>query len=324
MAIRREEIVEFLGEDWMRTVELMHGSLRSDISLLQRVNADILAHSGKMLRPMVSLLFAGVCGQINEDAHCFAAASELLHNATLLHDDVADESDTRRGNPTLRSSLGPSAAVLVGDFWLSRAVDLLIDTEHRDQVVTLFSKTLTDLAEGEMLQLQMALGSSTHEPEYYKIIYCKTASLFVSACESGAIAAGASESMREAARAYATALGTAFQIKDDILDYTGDGSLGKPVGIDLKEQKITLPLLCAMAGSPEEGRIRSMVKDIDSHPEYCEQIQKFVIDRGGVELASRVLEDYVAKALDALKLFPQSRYREMLEGIALYNSIRTN
>ncbi|MBP5488838.1 MAG: polyprenyl synthetase family protein [Bacteroidales bacterium] len=319
----REDVQTFLGEDWAAVQTIIADALRSDIGLLNIVNSEILAHGGKMLRPMVTLLMAGACGSINRDSRLFAAASELLHNATLLHDDVADESDTRRGMPTMRSRLGPSRAVLLGDFWLAKSVDIILQANSADSVKSIFSKTLSDLAEGEMLQLEKSGTADTSEADYLRIIHCKTASLFETAGLSGAISAGAPPSYVEAARAYSCALGTAFQIKDDILDYTGDGELGKPVGIDLLEKKITLPLLCAMNGSPREAEIRKMVVAIDAHPEYCEEIRKFVAERAGVAAAEAVLEDYVQKALKAVESLPPSRYTDYLAEIARFNSVRT-
>lgn len=320
----REDITILLGKDWSALQTLIADTLISDIGLLNLVNGEILSHGGKMLRPMVTLLVAGACGSgICEDTRLYAAATELLHNATLLHDDVADESDTRRGMPTMRSRLGPSRAVLVGDFWLARAVDLLLKASSRDLVTGIFSKTLSDLAEGEMLQLEKAGSAGTTEQDYYRIIYCKTASLFETAGVSGAVSAGAPKELVDAARDYSSALGLAFQIKDDILDYAGDGELGKPVGIDLREKKITLPLLCAMKDSPREAEIRKSVLEIDAHPENCEEIRKFVAQRAGVEAAGVILQDFVDKAVRALDAFPQSRYTEALAEIARYNTVRT-
>ena len=319
----REDVLTFLGEDWIAVQRIIADALRSDVGLLNIVNSEILSHGGKMLRPMVTLLMAGACGGITKDSRLYAAASELLHNATLLHDDVADESDTRRGMPTMRSRLGPSRAVLLGDFWLAKAVEVLLKGKTEESVWQIFSKTLSDLAEGEMLQLEKSGTADTSEADYLRIIHCKTASLFETAGLSGAISAGAPQAYVEAAGEYSKALGTAFQIKDDILDYTGDGSLGKPVGIDLLEKKITLPLLCAIKGSPREAEIRKAVLQIDSHRENYEEISKFVAQRGGVEKAAEVLDKYVEKAQKALEILPESRYTECLAEIARFNAIRT-
>ena len=320
----REEIVEFLGEDWTALNGQIRDALKSDVHLLQAVNDDIISHSGKMLRPLMALLVARIVGgKTNGDAVKVAAATELLHNATLLHDDVADKSTLRRGKPTLCSKIGPQAAVLVGDFWLARAMELVVEVkDHQEAIVDVFSNAMTCLAEGEMLQLEKASGERTERKDYLRIIYCKTASLFETACLSAAIASGADEGQLAQVKKYAYSLGIAFQIKDDILDYVGDAALGKPVGIDLKEQKITLPLLCALEGSPRDEEIRKMLFDIHNHPEYCEQIRTFVFEHQGVEKAEVILERYIQDAVDALNCFGDGREKEYLTGIARYNTVR--
>ena len=302
--------------------DLLRTALHTDIGLLESTNDDILGHSGKMLRPMLSLLMARACGEVTRDSIRYAAATEILHNATLLHDDVADQSLERRGEPTVYSKMGASSAVLVGDFWLARAVEVVLDADGNREVVKLFSKTLTDLAEGEMLQLEKAESADTVVEDYKRIIFCKTASLFVAAAASGAFSVSAPEQWREAASAYAKYAGIAFQIKDDILDYAGDEALGKPVGIDLQERKITLPLLCAMQGSGREEEIRSMVRDIPSHPGYVDEIRSFVAGRDGVGKAARILDDYIVKAVGALDVLPDSEAKSYLAELVRYNAFR--
>ena len=301
---------------------MMETALSSDIALLGKVNSEVLEHSGKQLRPMVSLLVAKALGVPGEDSIRFAAAAELLHNATLIHDDVADESPQRRGIPTVRTLLGPSSAVLVGDFWLAAAVKSLLGASRKEKVLSRFSGTLTSLAEGEMLQLQKAGSADTSEEDYLKIIECKTASLFEVAAVAGAQSVDAPEECVQAAGRYARLLGMAFQIKDDILDYAGSSQLGKPTGIDLKEKKITLPLLGALKDSPREGEVRRMVREIDSCPENAALIEAFVAERGGVKYASTRLDEFVDAALQALQALPQTPARGFLEEIARFNSIR--
>lgn len=311
-----------LGEDWTRMRELIRAGLHTDVALLEDVNGQVFAHSGKMLRPLISLLVAKALGEPNDDSLHYAAASELLHNATLMHDDVADESSERRGAPTVSAMLGPSAAVLVGDFWLAKAVETVFVTERFSRVVKFFSDTLSDLAEGEMYQLEKASSADTTEEDYFRIIQCKTASLFVAAAMSGACSVDAPEELQEAAKAYATALGTAFQIKDDILDYAGSGELGKPVGMDLKEQKITLPLIGALSTLEDESPVRDKILHIHEHPEYCGQLHSFVIERGGIEYAAARLQEYIDKAVDALRTVPDSPARDALVEIARFNAFR--
>lgn len=322
-----DEIKDFLGQDWKDTDALIRSSLESDISLLNATNKAILDHSGKQLRPIVSLLVARACGggRVNANSVRYAAAAELLHNATLLHDDVADSSCERRGAPTVMAILGGPASVLLGDFWLVKALEnILASSANCNEVIRIFAGTLSSLAEGEMLQLQKASSGDTVEEDYYRIIYSKTASLFEAAFVSAAISVNAPADWIEAVRDYAVSLGIAFQIKDDIFDYSDGKKIGKPVGIDLEEQKITLPLLGALAAaSPERAKqIRGMVLDILEHPEYKEEIVGFVKEGKGIEYAVSRLEDYVSKAVDALAVLPDSKEKDYLVKIAGFTAYR--
>ena len=321
-----KSVREYLGDDWKAVKEKIETSLMSDIALLNSTNSTILSNSGKQLRPLLALLIARACSghQISEATVRYAAASELLHNATLLHDDVADNSEQRRGMPTIMSLMGPSVSVLVGDYWLVKAMELILGSSEGDHlVIKIFSKTLSDLAEGEMLQLQKAQSGDTCEDDYLRIIYSKTASLFEAACVSAAISVNASQEYRKAAKDYAVALGIAFQIKDDILDYSGTASVGKPLGVDILEQKITMPLLGAMMNAPaEEVRIRGLVKGIVDHPENRDDIVAFVTENAGLEYAVQQLDKYVAQAVDALSVLPLSKERDLLEGLAYFTAKR--
>lgn len=320
-------IREYLGSDWTAVVQRIHDVLRSDIALLNSTNVSILSHSGKQLRPLLALMMARTCsgGSISEATVRYAAAAELLHNATLLHDDVADGSDQRRGVPTIRSMMGPAVSVLVGDYWLVKAMELILgDSDSDTRVIRIFSKTLSDLAEGEMLQLQKAQSRDTDEDDYLRIIYNKTASLFEAACVSAAVSVASRPEYEEAARNYAVALGLAFQIKDDILDYVGTESVGKPLGVDILEQKITMPLLGAMknAGEDETLRIRKMVADIVGNPEYRDEVVSFVKNNGGIDYAVERLDEYVSEAVEALEVFPDSFEKSLLVELARYTALR--
>ena len=323
-----KDLKEYLGEDWKAVQNCITDSLDSDISLLNSTNESILSNSGKQLRPLLSLVMARACScgaAANEATVRYAAASELLHNATLLHDDVADDSDQRRGVPTIRSLMGPSVSVLVGDYWLVKAMELILgDADSDVKVIRIFSKTLSDLAEGEMLQLQKAQSGDTDEQDYLRIIYNKTASLFEAACVTAAVSVGATQVQQDAARDYAVALGLAFQIKDDILDYAGTASVGKPLGVDILEQKITIPLLGALAAVPaeEQEKIRLMIKDIVGHPEYRDEIVDFVKRNGGLDYAVRRLDEYVEKACAALEVFPDSKEKSFLKELAAFTARR--
>lgn len=319
------EIKSFLGDDWKKVLEKIDEQLGSDIEVLDSTNRQILSHSGKQLRPMLSLLVARACsaGRITEASVCYAAASELLHNATLLHDDVADSSDERRGVPTIRSVMGASVSVLVGDYWLVKAMECILSchTSLDGRVIRLFSRTLSDLAEGEMLQLQKAGSCDTTEEDYRRIIFNKTASLFEVSAVSAAISVNAPAEMEDAVRRYAGSLGLAFQIRDDIFDYAvSSAQIGKPVGVDIMEQKMTLPLLGAlrMAGEETAADIRRKVMEIHFHPEYREEIIGFVRDYGGIGYAMDRLGEYLDEAVTALDVLPETREKLYLIEIADY------
>lgn len=318
------EIKASLGEDWKKVERGLRDALRSDIELLEKTNESILSNAGKMLRPLISLLVAKACapdGEIPESATAFAVASELLHNATLFHDDVADGSDCRRGSPTIMSLMGPSVSVLLGDYWLVKAMGkILEDEKHGFRVIKLFSKTLSDLAEGEMLQLQKADDGNTMMEDYIRIIFCKTASLFEASALSAAIAADAPSSVEDAVTRYSVALGLAFQIKDDIFDYSPGMDVGKPVGVDILEKKITLPLLGAFDNCPErEMEIRRRIVDMaEDDMSARDEVVSFVRENGGLEVAQTSLESYIDAAVEAIRELPWSHWRDCLEGIARF------
>ena len=322
-----DRIKKHIETEWSAVQEKITSALFSDIDLLNSTNKSILSHSGKQLRPLLAVLFARLCnaGYSSEATIRYAAAAELLHNATLLHDDVADDSSQRRGVPTIMSLMGPSVSVLVGDYWLVKAMQLILQSAETDvRAIKIFSKTLSDLAEGEMLQLQKAQTGDTTEEDYIRIIYNKTASLFEAACFSAAVSVGADASAENAALDYSVALGLAFQIKDDILDYDGTESVGKPLGVDILEQKITLPLLGALAAVSleESARVRALVSDIAGHPEYRDEIVRFVKENGGLEYAERRLGEYVEKAVAALAIFPDSPEKDFLVQLAHFTAKR--
>ena len=319
------EIREFLREDLERVKRLIDSSLKSDIKLLDDTNKALLSRPSKGLRPLLSILMAYACAcSPSEDSYRFAAAVELLHNATLLHDDVADESATRRGKPTVNSLIGSSASVLLGDFWLVKAMDRILASPQGTGMIRLFAKTLSDLAEGEMLQLQKAASGDTEEDDYMRIIYYKTASLFELSAVAGAKSVNAPEELVSAAGTYARNLGLAFQIKDDIFDYSAGAEIGKPVGTDLLEQKITLPLIGAMAasGPSEEAEIRRKMAQIPVNPSHVDEIRDFVFNHGGIDYSVKRMECLLEEAKAALAVFPEGDARMRLEAVADYVSER--
>jgi octaprenyl-diphosphate synthase len=245
----------------------------------------------------------------------------MIHNATLLHDDVVDGATTRRGKPTVMSILSSPASVLIGDYWLVKAIRRILDAErYSERAIRLFAKTLSDLAEGEMLQLEKASSGDTTRKDYLRIIYSKTASLFEASVLAGAVSADAPEEWTDALAGYARNLGIAFQVKDDILDYAGDAALGKPVGIDLKEQKITLPLLCALDSVPaaEAAEVRALVGRISDEPALADRVRAFVLERDGVGQAVAEMEKYIDGAASCLEALPSSAEKPYLVELARY------
>ena len=318
------EIQTFLGQDWQAFQDCFAACIRSDIPLLDEANRYLLEHGGKKLRPTFTLLIAqALKGACNEHVVRCAAASELLHTATLLHDDVADNSPVRRGAPTVMALYSSSTAVLIGDFWLSRAVDLIVD--HPDKrVIKIFSKCLGDLARGEMLQLERAQDGDTTEDDYRQIIYCKTTSLFEAAIVSAAFSAGASDAEIDCCRRYAYHIGQSFQMMDDILDYSPELSIGKPTGQDIMERKITLPLfmLFRRAPEPEVQAIRNRMKNPDAAlvEEILEKVRKY----DALAEARLQLDAQVRQAVEALSPLPDSEARSYLIALAGQMALRTS
>lgn len=316
-----KEIHTFLKGDLEQVEAQIAASLKSDVALLESLNKSLRERPGKMLRSMLALLMAGALGKVNDSTVRYAAAIELLHNATLFHDDVVDGATLRRGRPTVAALLNPRAAVLIGDFWLVRCVSLVLEARvEPEKVLRRFAATLSHLAEGELRQMELAgLGTTTRE-DYLRIVYGKTASLFVTAAVSAAISVQAPEPLCKAAETFAARLGTAFQIKDDIFDYASDVALGKPAGIDLREQKITLPLLCALesVSESEEKAVREKVARISDRPELEAEVRAFVKEHDGVGRATEVMNRYLDQALECLEAFPPSARKDYLTALTHY------
>ena len=305
-----------------RVEALIEASLRSDIPLLDQTNRRLQEHPGKRLRPVLALLVAGACGTPCESTYHYAAAAELLHNATLLHDDVVDGATERRGVPTVATLLNSPSAVLIGDYWLVKCLRLVLEgSVEPEKVLRIYAAALGHLTEGELLQLEKAQKADTTQEDYLRIIYGKTASLFEASAVSAAVSVGASASLTEAMGSFARNLGIAFQIKDDIFDYSArEGVIGKPVGIDLKEQKITQPLLCVLdkMGPEEAATLRRKVREVTDHPELADEIRALVVERGGVEAAGKVMDDFAGKAISCLEVLPLSEEKSYLAKLAAF------
>lgn len=299
------------------------GLMKSDVMLLDQITNYIVKRKGKQLRPMFVFLMAGVCGPITEATYRGASLIELLHTATLVHDDVVDESNYRRGFFSINALWKNKVAVLVGDYLLSRGLLLSIDNGDFE-LLQLVSTAVRELSEGELLQIEKARRLDITEAVYYEIIRQKTASLIAACCAVGARSANADKTVVEKAHAFGEQVGIAFQIKDDLFDY-GQAEIGKPLGIDIKEKKMTLPLIYALnqAGFFEKRRIINLVKNESENPKKVAEVIQFVKQSGGIEYATEAMNRYVVAAQTLLETFPDSAYRQSLQQLVQYTIERS-
>lgn len=310
---------EALDRDLVRVEALIRESLHSDQPSIAGLTETVLAPQGKRLRPILVLLAAGRPGASGQAALLAAAVVEMIHTATLLHDDVVDESLRRRGRPTLNAVSGDGAAVLMGDFVYSRAITLLVEAELT-QVLGLLAMTVHRMSVGELMQLDLRGRRLLSEEAYRRVIYEKTARLIEACCASGAILGGAPAGVAAAYSDFGRNIGMAFQIVDDVLDYEADPAvLGKPVGSDLAEGKQTLPLLLAHAAAPPAGRARleALLAAQDGDAARAE-IVALVRSLGGPAAALAVARSYGEAARAALAGLPAGEIREALDATVDY------
>lgn len=298
------------------------GSVRTRVMLLDKIMGYIVRRKGKQMRPMFVLLSANLCGGIQPSTYRAAALIELLHTATLVHDDVVDDAEERRGFFSLNALWKNKIAVLVGDFLLSRG--LLMSLEHDDtQLLKVTSKAVKLMSEGELLQIEKARKLNIDEPVYFDVIRMKTASLIASCTESGATSATEDATVIEKMRLFGEHVGMAFQIKDDLFDY-GPSKAGKPQGIDLQEKKMTLPLIhtlnqCSWA---ERRKLINIVKRHNTSPKHIAYLINFVEEAGGITYSREKMKEYTEAAMAILKEFPASGSRQSLEDLVHYTIAR--
>lgn len=316
--------IQALARDDMAAVDaLIRRRLASDVVLINQVAEYIVGAGGKRLRPMLLLLATGALGGrdgrgIGADAHQLAAVVEFIHTATLLHDDVVDESDLRRGRRTANAVWGNAASVLVGDFLYSRSFQLMVELE-RMAVMQILADTTNRIAEGEVLQLLHVRNPDTDEAAYLRVIERKTAVLFAAATRLGALLADADDATCDALHDYGLNLGYAFQIADDVLDYASDAqTLGKNLGDDLAEGKATLPLIHAIAHSDDATRavLRKAVEDGDTAA--LPQVLAAIHASGGLDYSRRRAREYAQAAEQALEGLADNDYTAALRGLARY------
>ncbi len=293
-----------------------HLSMSSRVALLNRITYYIVNRKGKQMRPMFVFLVAKMVsgGEVNDRTYRGASVIELIHTATLVHDDVVDDSNKRRGFFSLNALWKNKIAVLVGDFLLSKGLLLSIDNGDFD-LLKIISVAVREMSEGELLQIEKARRLDITEEVYYEIIRQKTATLIAACCALGAKAIlGESDNAKvEQMRKFGEYIGMAFQIKDDLFDYTDD-AIGKPTGIDIKEQKMTLPLIYALNTSTEKEK-RWLINSIKNHNKDKKRVKEviaFVKQKNGLEYAEQVMKDYQQKALELIKDYPDSEYKNAL------------
>ncbi|MEX2593929.1 MAG: polyprenyl synthetase family protein [Anditalea sp.] len=292
--------------------------MKSKVKLLDHITNYIVRRKGKQMRPMFVFLTSGVSGGISEASYRGAALIELLHTATLVHDDVVDDANYRRGFFSVNALWKNKIAVLVGDYLLSRG--LLLSVDNGDfELLRIVSNAVQEMSEGELLQIAKARKLDITEEVYYTIIKKKTASLIASCCAVGAATAGASKEMIQKMRTFGEMVGMAFQIKDDLFDY-GEDEVGKPLGIDIKEKKMTLPLIYALSHASwmDKKKIIYLIRNRNEDKKAVNQVIDFVKGSGGLDYAEKIMNRYFQEALAILSEFPESDYKDSLEALVRY------
>jgi len=322
--VKPADLFPVLADDLDQVDRVIRLRLSSEVALINTVADYIIGAGGKRMRPVLLLLVARALGYQGTHHHLLAAVIEFIHTATLLHDDVVDESELRRGRGTANAMFGNAASVLVGDFLYSRAFQMMVEPDDM-RVMRVLSDATNVIAEGEVLQLMNCNDPDVDETRYLQVIRYKTAKLFEAAGQIGAILCGAPAEVEEAAAEYGRRMGTAFQLIDDVLDYSGDtGEIGKNVGDDLREGKATLPLIHVMAhGTGDE---RAMVRQAieQGHTEHFDAISAAIRRTGALEYARDRARDEAAAAAAALSHLPISQYRDALLHLSTYSIERNH
>lgn len=323
MPLKLEDIQAPVAAEMEEFEKKFRQSMRSNVMLLDKITTYIVKRKGKQMRPLFVFLSAGAAGGISESTYRGAALIELLHTATLVHDDVVDDAHYRRGFFSVNALWKNKIAVLVGDFLLSRG--LLLSLDNNDfALLKIVSTAVREMSEGELLQMEKARKLDITEEIYYEIIRQKTASLITACCSVGASSASADPETISRMTRFGEYVGMAFQIKDDLFDF-GTYEIGKPTGIDIKEKKMTLPLIFALNQVPksERKRIKKLIKGSEEHPKNVDEVIRFVKASGGIEYATKVMEEYHQKANAELTLLPDSVYKNSLEQLVRFTIDRT-
>jgi len=293
-------------------------AMRSPVPLLDKITFYIVRRKGKQVRPIFVFLSAKICGGVTDATYSAASLVELLHTATLVHDDVVDDSFERRGFFSINALWKNKIAVLVGDYLFSQGMLLALRNKEY-HLLEIVSDAVKAMSEGELLQIEKARRLDIEESVYYDIIRQKTASLIAAACCAGAASSTQDEELTERMRLFGEKIGIAFQIRDDLFDF-GTDDVGKPLGIDIKEKKLTLPLIYALdkASRRDKRRIINNIKRYNEDPEKVQEVIDFVQQSGGMEYAREAMYDYRAQAFELLHRFPESPVRQSLEDLVTF------
>lgn len=315
---RLEDIKAPVAKELILFEKHFKDSMKSSAPLLDKITYYIVQKKGKQIRPILVFLSAKLCGPIQESTYVAASLIELLHTATLVHDDVVDDAYERRGFFSVNALWKNKIAVLVGDYLLSQGMNIALETQNYQHLHTV-SKAIKQMAEGELIQIEKARKLDIKEEIYYDIITKKTASLIAAACASGASSSDNRPETHQRFWKLGESLGIAFQIKDDLFDY-GDDDVGKPRGIDIKEKKMTLPLIYALqqADSKDRKRVIHMVKNESSQDAKVKEVIDFVKASGGLEYAEKAMLSYQNQAVQMLKEFEPSETREAFEALIYF------
>jgi len=324
MSLRLEDIKAPVAHEMEEFEQKFRASVKTRVLLLDKIMSYIVKRKGKQMRPLFIFLSAGTCGKINESTYRGASLIELVHTASLVHDDVVDNSNYRRGFFSVNALWKNKIAVLVGDFLLTRGLFLAL--EHKDyELLSICTDAVKEMSEGELMQMEKARHLDITEEIYHDIIRKKTASLIASCCAVGASSSGASPALVEQMKTFGQHVGMAFQIKDDLFDY-GEDEIGKPLGIDIKEKKMTLPLIYALSKSSwlEKRKIIGIIKNDSEKPRKVKEVIEYVKSSGGIEYAKQAMNTYHQKAIAIFNTFPDSVYKNSLGQLVQFTIDRKN
>jgi len=324
MSLLKKKIISEVKNDLADIEEAVKINLNPYFDLVSDIASHILFAGGKRLRPLLMILSAKICGNTKKDSAAISSIFEYLHTASLLHDDLIDDASMRRGKPVAHSIWGNAAAVLTGDFLLARSLSIAAKTGI-PEVIEAIAEITEYMSQGEIFQLMNKQRLDLSEKEYMEIIKCKTAVLFRGACRTGALVAGASRDKKDALSLYGMNLGIAFQMADDLLDYTADSKLlGKKTGADIREGKLTLPVIYALnqADSKDRRFIETIIKNKDFNLSDFTNLQELLKKYKSLSYTKKIANDYVEKAKTSLDIFKPVKARETLLDIADYAMVR--